>query len=212
MEQLEEIKGLLIDGALRSIQDKVKDALAEGHSAEDILNNALNPGMDAMGDKMAVGEAFIPEVLLSAKTMEAALEVLKPLLGEKGSRQTGIVVIGTVHGDVHNIGKNLVVIMLEAAGFKVIDLGINVPSQNFIDAVEMEKPDIVGMSAMLTTTMLEMGEVIQALDASGLRENVKVMVGGAPINDVFAAKIGADTYCKDCVEAARKAEEFVGKK
>ena len=212
MEKLKEIKNLLVEGALKSMQGKVKDALAEGHSAEDILNNALNPGMDVMGVKMAAGEVFIPEVLLSAKTMETALEVLKPLLGDKENRQIGTVVIGTVRGDMHNIGKNLVVIMLEAAGFKVIDLGINVPSQNFIDVVEMKKPDVVGMSAMLTTTMLEMGGVIHALDASGLRENVKVMVGGAPINDAFAAKIGADIYCKDCVEAVRKAEELIGKK
>ncbi len=212
MEQLKAIQDTLIKGGLASIQGQVREALATGYSAQDILVKALNAGMEIVGEKMAASEVFIPEVLLSAKVMEAALEVLTPLLGDRKAEQAGTVVLGTVGGDVHDIGKNLVKIMVDAAGFRVVDLGINVPLQNFIDAVEKEKPDILGMSAMLTTTMLEMGKVIEALKASGLRQDVKVMVGGAPINENFAAKIGADAYGKDCVEAVRKVEEFVGGK
>jgi len=199
----------VIEGELKEIQRLTEAALSGGAAAQQVLDEGLLPGMDEVGKRFKVGDMFIPEVLLSAKTMAAAMEVLKPLLA-KGGGGRGTVVIGTVQGDLHNIGKNLVAMMLEGAGFEVVDLGIDVKPQSFLEAVKEHKPKLLGMSALLTTTMPRMGETIRALEEAGIRSQVKVMVGGAPVTQEFVAKIRADAYAANAGTAVDVAKSLVG--
>jgi 5-methyltetrahydrofolate--homocysteine methyltransferase len=199
---LEQISKAIIEGHVKEIPDLTSQALSSGLSAKDILDRGLMPGMDVIGAEFRRGDKFLPEVLLSAHTMQASLDMLKPLLAKAGEKMMGKVVIGTVEGDVHDIGKSLVGMMLEGAGFEVIDLGRDVSPNKFVEAVSKEKPDIIAMSALLTTTMRSMDHTLIALKAAGLREMVKVMVGGAPVTADFAQQIAADFYASNAASAA----------
>jgi len=186
----------------------VNRALTENVSANDILNKGLIAGMDIVGGKMETGEMFIPEVLMAAKTMDEVLEMLKPLLGDDQEGLNNSVVIGTVKGDLHDIGKNLVKMMLESSGMQVHDLGIDVPPEKFVEKIKETDAKIVCISALLTTTMPMMQQTIDAITASDIREQVKIMVGGAPVNQRFADEIGADGYAPDAGSAAKLAKSF----
>jgi 5-methyltetrahydrofolate--homocysteine methyltransferase len=199
----------VISGNIAEIKKLTQQALGQGDKAQTVLEKGLLPGMNFVGERFKVGEMFIPEVLLSARTMSSAMEILRPLLSESEIKGVGTLVIGTVEGDIHNIGKNLVAMLLEGSGFKVIDLGIDVPSQKFVDAVKTQKPNIVGLSALLTTTMPKMKEVIESLVEAGLRKSVKVLVGGAPVTEKFARDIGADGYAPNGGEAIAKAKALL---
>ncbi len=197
----------LYDGYADEVVAEVKEVLARGMTPYDVLTQGLVAGMEIVGFDFRDGILFVPEVLMAAKAMKAGMQVLKPLLIETGAPKIGKMVIGTVKGDIHDIGKNLVSMMMEGAGLEVIDLGINQSAEDFLAAIDKHQPDIVGMSALLTTTMIYMRTVIQALQERGIRENLIVLVGGAPLNEAFAANIGADAYCRDAaiaVETARK--------
>ena len=200
----------VLGGNLKDIKKLTQTALDGGSSAQQVLDLGLLPGMDEVGKLFKTGAMFIPEVLLSAKTMAAAMVVLKPLLAMGKGSGRGTVVIGTVQGDLHNIGKNLVAMMLEGAGFNVVDLGIDVKPQAFLDAVKQHKPKLLGMSALLTTTMPRMDETIRALEEAGIRSQVKVMVGGAPVTQEFVARIRADAYAANAGSAVDVAKTLVG--
>jgi methylmalonyl-CoA mutase cobalamin-binding domain/chain len=187
----------------------VRELLDRGVRAADILEHGLIAAITVVGNRMAAGEAFIPEVLLAARAMTAAVKMLEPHLAASGEQQRGRVLVGTVHGDMHDIGKNLVVTMLRGVGFEVRDLGVSVSRDRFCEEVAAFAPDVLGLSALLTTTMVEMGEIIKALDAKGLRSRCRVIVGGAPVSEQFAAKIGADGYGANAVEAVRLAKRLV---
>jgi len=202
---------VLIAGNIEEIKNLTQQALDSGSAASDILNKGLLPGMDIVGQRFKAAEMFIPEVLRSAKTMHASMEILRPLLSESEAAGSGTVVIGTMEGDLHDIGKNLVGMMLEGAGFTIVDLGTDVKPQRFVDAVKEHKPKIVGMSALLTTTMPKMGETINALKEAGIRDQIKVMAGGAPVTQDFVDEIGADAYGSNATAAVEKAKAFVGK-
>ncbi|NSW84140.1 MAG: corrinoid protein [Syntrophothermus sp.] len=201
---LEQLAQFVIDGNAEETQKVVKKLLDEGISATTILNDGLLKGMEEVGKLFKAMEIYVPEVLVAARAMQLGVNELKPFLAGSGSVSEGTVVIGTVKGDIHDIGKNLVVMMLEGAGFKVIDLGINVPEGKFIEAVKEHKPIVLGLSALLTTTMKEMKVVIDALKEAGLRDAVKVMVGGAPVTQAYADSIGADGYAENASEAVEK--------
>ncbi|HAY84984.1 MAG TPA: cobalamin-binding protein [Chloroflexi bacterium] len=209
MSVLSKISACVIEGNLNDIKDLTNQALGEGLSAKDILDQGLMPGMDHVGVEFKAGNMFVPEVLRSAKTMSSAMEILKPILSESGVEMVGKVVLGTVKGDLHDIGKNLVGMMCEGAGFEVVDLGKDISPEAFVDAVKEYNPHIVGMSALLTTTMRTMESTIKALEEAGLRDKVKVMVGGAPVTKEFAEKIGADAYASNAAAAAEMATKFV---
>jgi corrinoid protein of di/trimethylamine methyltransferase len=200
----------VLGGNLKDIKKLTQTALDDGSSAQQVLDLGLLPGMDEVGKLFKTGAMFIPEVLLSARTMAAAMDVLKPLLAMGEGSGRGTVVIGTVQGDLHNIGKNLVAMMLEGAGFNVVDLGIDVKPQAFLDAVKQHKPKLLGMSALLTTTMPRMDETIRALEEAGIRSQVKVMVGGAPVTQDFVARIRADAYAANAGSAVDVAKTLVG--
>ena len=199
----------LYDGLAPEIAEGTLILLDRGWSPDKVLNNALVEGMRIVGIDFRDGILFVPEVLLSANAMKAGMVILRPLLAETGAEPIGKVVIGTVKGDIHDIGKNLVAMMLEGAGFEVIDLGINTSADEFLAALEEHKPDILGMSALLTTTMPYMKVVIDTLQERGLRHKYVVMVGGAPLNEEFGAAIGADAYCRDAAIAAETAKALV---
>ena len=207
---LEEISTAVIEGDLDEIEDLTEDALDDDISAGDILNKGLMPGMDHVGVEFKAGEMFVPEVLRSARTMQMAMDILKPLLAESGIEMVGKVLLGTVKGDLHDIGKNLVGMMCEGAGFEVHDIGKDIAPEDFVEAVKEHGPDIVGMSALLTTTMRSMESTIKVLEEAGVRDKVKIMVGGAPVTQAFADEIGADGYAPDAAAAADLAKEFVG--
>jgi len=175
-----------------------------------LLYDALLPALQEVGRRFEIGDYFVPEMLMSARAMQGALNLLRPLLAARGEKSLGKIVMGTVKGDVHDIGKNLCNIMLEGAGFQVIDLGVNVPTDKFIDAVRTHQPDIIGFSAFLTTTMPMIKINVEALKKAGLRDSVKVMAGGAPVTAQYAELCGADAYCPDASATARKAKEFIG--
>jgi len=196
-EILELMKEDLYDGYAEEIVAEVNELLSRGLTPYDVLTQGLVAGMDIVGIDFRDGILFVPEVLMAAKAMKAGMVVLRPLLAETGAPKIGTMVIGTVKGDIHDIGKNLVAMMMEGAGFEVINLGINNPVENFMAAVEEHDPDILGMSALLTTTMPYMRVVIDALKEIGIRQDIVVLVGGAPLNDAFAEDIGADAYCRD---------------
>lgn len=186
-------------------------ALGAGDNPQDVIARGLQAGMAAVGEKFSSGEYFLPDMLMAARAMKAALEVLAPALKDTGIPTIGKVVIGTVEGDMHDIGKNVVATFLSGNGFEVFDLGLNVPAQKFIDEVKEKQPDILGMSALLTTTMPVMGKVIKALEEAGLRSGVKVVVGGAPVTQDYADYIGADGYAHDGGRAVPVCRELIGK-
>jgi 5-methyltetrahydrofolate--homocysteine methyltransferase len=199
----------LYDGYADEIVEEVNELLSRGMQPYDILTKGLVAGMDIVGVDFRDGILFVPEVLMAAKAMKAGMAVLRPLLAETGAPKVGTVVIGTVKGDIHDIGKNLVSMMLEGAGFEVFDLGINNDVDTYLTAIEEHQPDILGMSALLTTTMPYMGTVIEALKENGIREDVIVLVGGAPLNDAFAEHIEADAYCRDASVAVDTAKKLI---
>mgnify|MGYP001110182641 FL=1 len=199
----------LYDGLTEEIEAATHILLDRGWSAEDVLSKALVDGMTIVGIDFRDGILFVPEVLLAANAMKGGMGILRPLLAETGAKPIGTMVIGTVKGDIHDIGKNLVAMMLEGAGFDVYDIGINNSVEDYIAALEEHKPDILGMSALLTTTMPYMKVVIDALKDQGLRDKYIVLVGGAPLNEEFGEAVGADAYCRDAAEAATTAVSFV---
>ena len=199
----------LYDGLADEIAEGTHILLDREWAAEKVLNDALVEGMRIVGIDFRDGILFVPEVLLAANAMKAGMELLRPLLAETGAERVGKVVIGTVKGDIHDIGKNLVAMMLEGAGFEVVDLGINNPVEDYLAALEEHKPDILGMSALLTTTMPYMKVVIDELSSKGLRDKYIVMVGGAPLNEEFGKAVGADAYCRDAAVAAETAQALV---
>jgi len=204
MYDFKPITTTLIAGNEDKLLGLLEKALDQGIPAEDILNSGLIAGMDIVGEKMATEEMFIPEVLMSANVMDKCVKVLEHQLGGKVLTSRGKVVIGTVAGDLHDIGKNLVAMMLESSGFATIDLGTNVTPGQFIEAINTHKPDIVGMSALLTTTMPMMAETVQALNSAGIRDQVKIICGGAPVSQDFVDKIGADEYGADAGKSIEK--------
>jgi len=209
MVDLASIAEALQRGDAGKVEELVRLALQEKLTPKDILENGLIKGMNIIGVKFKNNEVYVPEVLIAARAMHAGMGVLRPKLVETGVKNIGKVAIGTVRGDLHDIGKNLVKMMLEGAGFEVVDLGVDVSADKFVSAVKELQPDIVGMSALLTTTMVYMPEVIKSLEAAGLRDRVKVMIGGAPVTQNYAEQIGADGYSPDAASAAEDAKALI---
>ena len=210
-EILEQISTAVIEGNFDEISYLTEDALADGQSAEEILNKGLMPGMDYVGVEFKAGNMFVPEVLRSAKTMQTSMDILRPLLAETGIETAGKVLLGTVKGDLHDIGKNLVGMMCEGAGFEVKDIGKDVAPEAFVEAIKEFEPRIVGMSALLTTTMRAMESTIKVIEEAGLRGKDKIMIGGAPVTQAFADQIGADGYASNAASAAELAKRLVGR-
>lgn len=210
MDPLDAIYEAILDGDLKAVETNTRAALDAGQSADAILKQALIPAMNEVGDLYEAGEYFVPEMLVAARAMKAGLAVIKPMLVESDVEPVGKVAIGTVKGDLHDVGKNLVSMMLEGAGFEIIDLGIDVGAEKFVAAVEEQGADIVAMSALLTTTMTNMRATVEALEAAGLRTRVKVIIGGAPVSDEYAQQIGADGYAADAGQATKLAKGLVG--
>jgi len=202
----------LYDGLKEEIEEGVNILLGRGWTPYKVLTEALVEGMRIVGEDFRDGILFVPEVLLSANAMKAGMFILRPLLAETGAPKLGKMVIGTVKGDIHDIGKNLVGMMMEGAGFEVIDIGINNPVENYLEAIEEHDPDIIGMSALLTTTMPYMKVVIDTLKERGLRDKLVVLVGGAPLNEEFGAAVGADAYCRDAAVTVETARELMTRK
>lgn len=208
-ELLEQISTAVIEGDLDEIADLTEDALDEDMTAAEILDKGLMPGMDHVGVEFKAGNMFVPEVLRSAKTMHVSMEILRPLLAEGESMAIGKLLLGTVKGDMHDIGKNLVGMLCEGAGFDVKDIGKDIEPDVFVEEIKKFEPDVLGMSALLTTTMRVMGHTINAIEEAGLRDKVKIMVGGAPVTQDFADQIGADGYASNAAAAADLAKSFV---
>jgi len=206
---LTELYNSVIDGDAPQVQAGVKAALAQGTAAEVILNEGLIAAMNEVGRRYEEGEFYVPEMLVSARAMQAGLALLKPSLVESGVKAAGKIAIGTVKGDLHDIGKNLVAMMLEGAGYEVQDLGVDVPPQTFVDAVQ-GGAQVIGMSALLTTTMSNMKNTIQALNEAGIRNQVKVVIGGAPVTEDYSRQIGADAYSPDASSAVRTVRQLIG--
>jgi len=206
MSIFERIAEQVVNGQATEVKELVDQALSENISAEDVMNRGLVDGMNVVSEKFKNNEFFIPEVLVSARAMTAGLDVLNPLLAAAILKHKGKVVIGTVKGDLNDIGKNIVGMMLQGAGYKIVDLGADVSKEKFIEFAQKENPDILGMSALLTTTMVYMKEVIQGLKEAGLRDRIKVIVGGAPLTQAYADKIEADGYAADAASAIDLAE------
>ena len=204
------IAAKLYEGEDVEVAELVQQALDMGKLPKEVLQDALIAGMDRVGKDFKAGDLYVPEVLIAARAMHAGMDVLRPLLAESGAPSMGLCVIGTVKGDLHDIGKNLVKMMLEGAGFETVDLGTDVSSEAFVSAVRQHKPKIVGMSALLTTTMVSMKSTVDALREAGLRDSVKIMVGGAPVTAAFAAQIGADAYAPDAATAVDIARSLAG--
>ena len=209
MSKIEELAAAVGRGKSKLVPGLVQEALDEGNAPLDILNTGMIDAMAVIGERFKNGEIFVPEMLIAAKAMKKGVEVLKPHLASGEAAANGKVVIGTVAGDLHDIGKNLVAMMIESAGFEVIDLGIDVPAAKFVEAASDPAVVIVGVSALLTTTMPAMGEVVKAAEAAGIRDKVKIMVGGAPVTQEFADSIGADCYTADAASAAMAAAEYL---
>lgn len=208
--ELQQIYERVIAGDAPGVKELVQQALAESVPPSEIISRYLIPAMAEVGDRFERQEFYVPEMLIAARAMQTGLTVLKPLLMEGELETAGRVVMGTVKGDLHDIGKNLVCMMLEGAGFEVTDLGVDVPPEKFVAVVREQKPGIVGMSALLTTTMPAMRSTIEALVETGLRDQMKVLVGGAPLTQAYADQIGADGYAPDAGSAVRKAKELLG--
>ena len=210
MTIFEDISSAVQRGKRKEVAPLVQQAIDEGCSAEDILNQALIPAMDVIGEKFSQGEVFVPEMLVAARAMSAGTDVLKPYLAAEGTEPVGKAVIGTVKGDMHDIGKNLVRMMIESKGFEVEDLGVDVAPEQFVSFLqEHDDVDIVCCSSLLTTTMPEIKATIQAIEGAGLRDKVKVMIGGAPVTQAYADEVGADAYTEDAGEAAARAVKLV---
>ncbi len=210
MAKFEEISALLQRGKAKDLAALVAEELNNGTAPKDILTKGLIAGMSVVGEKFKNNEIFVPEVLIAARAMNAALTVLKPALAETGVEPVGTAIICTVKGDLHDIGKNLVKMMIEGTGIRVIDLGVDCSAEKVVNAVREYNADIVCLSSLLTTTMLYQKDIIEALKAAGLRDKVKVMVGGAPVTQAFADEIGADAYTPDAASAAEKARSYFG--
>ena len=210
MSILEQIREGVIAGSVKNVKEYTDTAVAEGMDVSMILNDGLIAGMNVIGALFKNNEVYVPEVLMAARAMHTGLAVIKPLIARAGLKEKGVVAIGTVKGDMHDIGKNLVIMMLEGAGYKVIDLGSDVPVEKFIGVVEEQRPQIVGLSALLTTTMPQMQEAVKALQP--YRDRVKTIVGGAPVTEKFAREIGADGYATDAATAVEKVAELIGGK
>ncbi len=208
-ELLELMMEDLYDGYAEEVVEEVEEALSRGMTPYDVLTKGLVPGMEIVGNDFRDGILFVPEVLMAAKAMKGGMVILRPLLAETGAPQIGTMVIGTVKGDIHDIGKNLVAMMMEGAGFEVINIGINNDADSYLAAIKEYQADILGMSALLTTTMPYMRVVIDALKVEGLRDDIIVLVGGAPLNEAFAEDIGADAYCRDAAVAVETAKKFM---
>jgi methylmalonyl-CoA mutase cobalamin-binding domain/chain len=211
-ELVQQMHDDLYDGLKEEIEEAVNILLERGWAPYDILTQALVEGMRIVGIDFRDGILFVPEVLLSANAMKAGMNILRPLLVETGAPKVGKMVIGTVKGDIHDIGKNLVGMMMEGAGFEVVDLGINNPVENYLDALEEHKPEILGMSALLTTTMPYMKVVVDTMKEKGIRDDYIVMVGGAPLNEEFSEAVGADAYCRDAAVAVETAKELIARR
>ena len=211
-ELVQQMHDDLYDGLREEIEEGTNILLERGWAPYDVLTEALVEGMRIVGIDFRDGILFVPEVLLAANAMKAGMAILRPLLIETGAPKLGSMVIGTVKGDIHDIGKNLVGMMMEGAGFDVYDLGINNPVENYLEAIEKHQPDIVGMSALLTTTMPYMKVVIEEMKAKGIRDNHIVLVGGAPLNEEFGAAVGADAYCRDAAVAVETAKDLIARR
>jgi 5-methyltetrahydrofolate--homocysteine methyltransferase len=209
MSSIDEIRQAVIDGQAKIAVAKVNEALAEGNLPDVILNEGLIAGMRIVGQLFEEGEYFVPEMLISARAMTTALQILKPLLAEQGVKPIGKVAIGTVKGDLHDIGKNLVSIMLEGSGFEIMDLGVDVPPEKFIGAVQ-NGAKVIAISALLTTTMVNMKLVVEAIKNAGLRNQAKIIIGGAAVSQAYADEIGADAYSSDASSAVNKVHELIG--
>lgn len=194
------------------IEELVKKTLTAGYSAQDILNQGLIGGMSIIGQEFKARELWVPDVLLAARNMQRGIEILKPLFAKEKTASKGKIILGTVKGDIHDIGKNLVAIMMTGSGFEVIDLGVDVPAERFVEAIAQQKPQIIGLSALLTTTMLEMGKIISAVKDSPFENKPYVIVGGAPVTESFAREIGADGYGADAVSGVELALKLLGQK
>jgi len=209
-ELFEKLSTAVLEGDAEKAHKLVERGLKQGLSPKEILDNGLIVGMDEVGARFKRGDMFVPEVLMSADSMAAGMEILRPLLAESGAEMLGKIVMGTVKGDLHDIGKNLVSMLCEGAGFEMVDIGFNAEPEKFIDAIKTHQPQVVGMSAMLTTTMRAMGQTIKAIEEAGLRDKVKIMVGGAPVDKDFADAIGADGYGSNAPSGADLAKQLVG--
>jgi 5-methyltetrahydrofolate--homocysteine methyltransferase len=211
-EMIDKIQGMVVNGKFKDIEKAVQQAVDAGTDVNLLINEALISAMDIVGKKFADGVIYVPEMLVSATTMKRGLDLIKPLLQSGGTQNRGTIVMGTVKGDLHDIGKNLVTMMMEGAGFKIIDLGVDVKIDSLLETLKKVKADVLGLSALLTTTMPEMQKVIEALQESGMRGQVKVIVGGAPIDQAFADTIGADGFGKDAVEAVQLCRDLISDK
>jgi 5-methyltetrahydrofolate--homocysteine methyltransferase len=209
-ELYERLSTAVLEGDAEKTHKLVERGLKKGLSPKEILDNGLIVGMDEVGSRFKRGDMFVPEVLMSADSMAAGMEILRPLLIESGAEMLGKILMGTVKGDLHDIGKNLVSMLCEGAGFEIVDIGFNVEPEKFIEEIKQHQPQVVGMSAMLTTTMRAMGQTIKAIEEAGLRDQVKIMVGGAPVDKDFADTIGADGYGSNAPSGADLAKQLVG--
>lgn len=207
---LKQIADNLIKGKAPEVKELVQKVLDEGVDVENVLNEGLIAGMNVVGAKFKANEFYVPEILIAARAMKAGMGILRPILAEKNIKGVGTVVLGTVRGDLHDIGKNLVAMMLEGAGFEIIDLGVDVSPEKFIETAKEKKADLVGLSALLTTTMPSMEDVVKAVGDFGLKDKVKVMIGGAPITQSYADEIGADGYAPDAASAVDEAKQLLG--
>ncbi len=196
------------EGDFAGVQKAVKDFIAQGKSAQEVIQKGIVPALDSVGEKFSRGEAFIPEMLIAAKASQKGLEILKPLLAQGSFQPKGKVVIGTVKGDLHDIGKNIVAMMLENAGFQVVDLGFDVAPEKFVDVLKTEKAQILAMSCLLTTTMMSAKDTVEALRAAGLYGQVRIMIGGPPTSEAYARQIGADFWGKDAYDAVQQARIY----
>lgn len=211
MEILNKISQALISGNAPLVEGLTKEAISQGIDPQVIVNDSLIAGMNVIGVRFKADEIYVPEVLIAARAMHAGMNILKPLLADSKSSSIGKALVGTVKGDLHDIGKNLVIMMLEGAGFEVIDLGINVPPDKFVSAINEYKPDILGLSALLTTTIPEMKNTLSVLSEAGVRNKVKVIVGGAPVTQKYADEINADGYAPDASRAVDIAKQLIGR-
>jgi len=210
MKELQDLALYLEQGQAQKVIALTEQLLAASISPQRILNDGLIAGMATVGEKMRNGDMYLPEVLQSAGAMQASLKILKPHLAREGAQSRGRVLMGTVKGDMHDIGKNLVGIMLQGAGFEIVDLGVNIPPEKFVEAIKTHQPSIVALSAMLTTTMLNMKSTIDSVRLAGLSSDVKIIIGGAPVNQGYADQIGADGYARDAVLAVDKVKQLLG--
>jgi len=206
---LEKISEGVLKGNINLVLEEVKSLIEKGEEPLKIINEGLMVGMNTVGEKFKKGEMFVPEVLMSAKAMKSGIELVKPLINEEDMPSIGTVVIGTVKGDLHDIGKNLVGMMMESAGFKVVNIGVDASPDKFVEAVKENNANILAMSAMLTTTMTQMKKIVEAIKEAGLKDNIKIMIGGAPVTEKFASEIGADLYTVDASSAAEKGKKLI---